>query len=55
MPTSRILIALLAASTGMLTACGGGEQRQVIQNKAYVILITKAAVKMKYAHLITNN
>ena len=38
----RLLILSLAASTALVTACGGGEQRQVIQNKGSDTLVNVA-------------
>jgi phosphate transport system substrate-binding protein len=42
MSTRSSLIALLIASTALVSACGGGEQRQVIQNKGSDTLVNVA-------------
>ena len=42
MPVRNIFIAITAASLSLLTACGGGEQRQVIQNKGSDTLVNVA-------------
>ena len=42
MPFRNFLLATLAASLALLSACGGGEQRQVIQNKGSDTLVNVA-------------